>query len=309
MGELERNIEVEQITRITKIGMIMNLGLAGLKLIIGYLTFSIALVADGYHSLSDLSTDVVLLVGSRLSERPPDHNHPYGHGRYETFAGWGIAVILMLIGAWLAYKSVTALSEPLQDLKNGWIIAAAFVSLAVKEWLYQVTVRIARKCRSSSLRANAWHHRSDALSSAVVMTSALLGVLGWQHGDAIGGLLVGLMVFVVGGKLAFDAMLEMSEASPGRDFEKKVESIIEGFPEVKGWHRLRMKRIGRELFMDIHIILDPSLTIGIGHEIVTSIERGISEGLDWPINMMVHIDPDIEEIRQASSERADSVIR
>lgn len=309
MGGTDRHIESTQIIRITKIGLISNLGLAGIKLIIGYLTFSIALIADGYHSLSDLSTDVVLLVGSRLSERPPDQNHPYGHGRFETFAAWGIAVILIMIGAWLAYKGITALYEPARQLKNGWIIFTSFVSLAVKEWLYQVTMRVARKCRSSSLKANAWHHRSDALSSAVVMVSAFLGVFGWQHGDAIGGFLVGIMVFIVGGKLAFDAMMEMSEASPGLDFEKKVEMIISQCPEVRGWHRLRMRRIGRELFMDIHILLDPELTVGVGHEIAENVERKISYGLDWPINIMIHIDPDTSEIREASGKLPRSVNR
>ncbi len=295
--------------RITWIGAGCNLALTGMKLVVGYLIGSLALIADGYHSFSDLGTDFVVLLGSRLSNRPPDRSHPFGHGKFETFATWIIALVLVVGGGWVIFEAVNSLMRPAEPVRSGWIIATAAASLVVKEWIFRATMHTAHTCHSSSLKANAWHHRSDALSSLIVLFSGIAGLLGWLRSDAVAGSLVGLMICFIGVKLNYDAMMELSEASPGREIEDRIKHIIGGFREVRGWHRLRIRRIGRELSMDIHILLDSDATIRQGHDITKRIEKGVKEGIDWPINLTIHVEPDTEEVRDASRRFADWVLK
>lgn len=272
--------------------MISNLGLSILKLAVGYLIGSLALIADGFHSLSDLGTDFAVLIGTAIASRPADRSHPFGHGKFETFAVNIIALALVFVGGGIAWKAISTFGQS-QEIPNGrWIIVVALISLVTKEWLFRATRIVADRCRSSALRANAWHHRSDALSSVVVLVSggaALLGFFGF--GDHLAGLLVGLMVLTVGGKLGFEALVELSEGSAGKETINRINDVIAGFEEVHDAHRLRVRRVGRELIMDIHIVLDPHLTIKEGHDIVRSVESAVEEGIDWPISLTIHVDP------------------
>ena len=160
-----------------------------------------------------------------------------------------------------------------------------------------------RKINSMALTANAWHHRSDALSSIVVLVGGATALLGWANGDIVAGMLVGLMVIAVGGKIGFEAIMELSEGSAGVETENRIRQVIAGFDEIIEWHRLRVRRIGRELMMDIHIVIDPDLTVRQGHEIADRVEQAVQEALDWPVNFTIHIEPDTEEIRRAEVER------
>ena len=301
--------EESQINRVTLIGMAANAGLGIIKLLTGYLIGSLALVADGYHSFSDLGTDLVVLFGAAMAGRPPDRSHPYGHGKFETFSTWVISAVLIVVGGILVWEGFKVFVKPAVEVESWWVIIAALLSLGIKEVLYRMTIKVAIKCRSSVLRANAWHHRSDALSSAVVLLSGLAGLFGFYRGDAIAGILVGFMIIAVGVKLGYEAMRELSEASPGREIENQVQRIIAENKDIRGWHRLRMRRIGREIFMDIHILLDQNLSILKGHEITEDLEGKVDAGLGWPINLTIHIDPDTDEIRNASRRRDSSVIR
>ena len=288
--------ESRRINRITRVGMISNLGLTLIKLFVGFTIGSIALVADGFHSLSDLATDFAVLVGTAIAVKPADHNHPFGHGKFETFTVVFVAVALILVGAGIVWEALRDVSKNAHAGQGVWIVVVAFLSLVVKEWLYRATMKVAEQCRSSALRANAWHHRSDALSSVVVLVGGGATWLGWGYGDHIAGMLVGLMVIAVGGKLGFDAFRELSEASASQETISHINEIIGNLEEVRGTHRLRVRQIGRELIMDIHVVLDPELTIRQGHEIVRKVEDAISNGIEWPISVTVHVDPDDEEI-------------
>ena len=283
--------ESVQITRITWIGMIGNLGLSILKLAVGYLIGSLALIADGFHSLSDLVTDFAVLIGAAIAARPADKSHPFGHGKFETFAVIVVAIALVVVGGSIAWKAITSFGQHHETISGQWIIIVALISLVTKEWLFRATRVVADRCRSSALRANAWHHRSDALSSFVVLTGGCATMLGWGFGDNLAGLLVGLMVLVVGGKLGFEALIELSEGSAGKETINRINEVIAGFEEVRDAHRLRVRRVGRELIMDIHIVLDPHLTIKEGHNIVSRVESAVQEGIDWPISLTIHVDP------------------
>ena len=292
---IQLNLETKDIARITYIGMGVNVGLVILKLSAGYYASSLGLIADGFHSFSDLGSDVIILLGARLAGQPPDLDHPFGHGKFETLSAWLIAILLIVVGGWVIWEGISALKVEPAAIRNWWVISIAAVSLTSKEYLYKATIRVADRCRSNALKANAWHHRTDALSSAVVLFAGIGGLFHWYRGDSIAGIIVGSMVLVVGVKLSFDAVKELSEASPGRDIEEQIGEIISGFAEVRGWHRLRIRRIGRQLEMDVHIMLDADLTVRDGHAVVRRIERAIDQGIDWPVNPTIHLDPDCEE--------------
>ncbi len=292
MTSAASNSESARITRITRIGMAGNVVLAAIKLAVGFLVGSISLVADGFHSLSDLMTDFAVLIGTTAAVRPADRNHPFGHGKFETFTVVAIAAVLIAVGASLAWKAVSTIGRDVQLVSGAWIMAVALVSIVVKERLYRVTLKVAEGCRSAALRANAWHHRSDALSSVVVLVGGATTALGWGYGDSLAGLLVGLMVLAVGGKLGFEALMELSEGSAGGEIVERIEEVINGFTEVRGSHRLRVRRIGRELMMDIHIVLDSRLTVMEAHNIVIEIESAVQAAIEWPITLTVHVDPD-----------------
>jgi len=270
----------------------VNVGLAVIKLIVGYAAESIDLIADGFHSFSDLGTDLIVLIGAWYAGHPPDQDHHYGHGKFETMAAVGIAIVLMSVGGLITWQGFDAFLHPKYVVKGLWVITVAVVSLGAKEALYHATIRVANRCHSTALKANAWHHRSDALSSAVVLFGGAAGVIGLNRGDSVAGIIVGVMVVSVGVKLGFEALKELCESSPGRDTEVEIHRIIEGFSEVRSWHRMRLRRVGRELEMDVHIMLDPDLTIRQGHAIVKRIEHVIGEGIELPVNLTIHVDPD-----------------
>lgn len=297
VNDKDRNGEVSQINRITGFGIVVNLGLACAKISTGMLIGSLGLISDGFHTLSDLITDFTVLIGSALANRPADRNHPFGHGKFETFSAVTIALVLLIVGAGLAWKSFTSLIHPTTIPNGWWVIGISLLSLVIKELLYHATMRIAVKCRSAVLRANAWHHRSDAISSVVVLVGGITALVGWTHGDAVAGMVVGLMIMFVGGRIGGEAIVELSESSAGDEIEAKIAQAVENAADVRGWHRLRTRRIGREMQMDIHILLDPEMTIERGHQIVQRLENDIQDSIDWPVTITIHVDPDIEVMR------------
>ncbi len=302
--------ENKALSKVTYLGMGWNLGLSALKLVAGYLSGSLGLVADGFHSLSDMVSDVIVLLGSWFGAKPPDENHPYGHGKFETMAAMLIAIILIVVGVLIIKDGFEKIFDSREGhVQSVYVIIIAIISIGVKEYLFRITRKIGERIKSSSLNANAWHHRTDALSSAVALIGGIAGVFGFMIGDLIAGIIVGKMIVIVGIKLGYDAIMDLSEASPGGKIEKQLNELIAECGDVRGWHRLRVRRIGRELEMDVHVLLDPNLTIEKGHRIVKKIETAIQEGIDWRINPIIHIDPDTDDIRRESEKRNDAVIR
>lgn len=296
-SDSEQN-KLKPVTLITLLGMLINLILAGLKLVVGYSINSMGLISDGFHSFSDLASDVIVLFGAWFALRPPDDNHPYGHGKFETLASWMVAVLLIITGGWIAWESIEAFMEPSEVSHPSWVIIVAAISIGFKEFLYHLTVRIGRKLHSSVVIANAWHHRSDGLSSIVVLMGGFFSIFNWNQADSIAGIIVGVMIALVGTKLSYEAIMELSETSPGKDIEKDIHRIITEFKDVKGYHRLRVRRIGRELEMDIHILLDEDISLKDGHSIATRIEEAINAESNWSINNTIHIEPDDAENRK-----------
>jgi len=282
--------------RVTLVGILINILLLIGKLVSGFLTGSVALIADGIHSGSDMATDLVVLGGIRLGGRKADRSHPYGHGRFETLAGGLVAGGLVLVGLYIAWEAVAALYARHHTYPGIAVLVVAFVSILSKEWIYRRTVRVARKVGSAALHANAWHHRSDALSSVAVLAGGVGSLVGWGHADQVAGILVGLMVVASGGKTFLKVLHELSEGGLSTQEVAMIDKAIESVSGVKEWHQLRTRRVGREVFIDLHVLVDPELSLLDGHKISMRIEEAVTAACRRPVNVMTHVEPDAPEL-------------
>jgi len=288
--------ETRQIRRVTLWGAVANVLLAAVKIVGGELSGSISLVADGIHSLSDLATDVVVVVGVSIGEKPPDASHPYGHGRYETLASILVALALILVGIYVAREAALSMFVHHEDAAPGLVmILLASLSIVVKEALFQVTKVVARRTRSPALLANAWHHRSDALSSVAVLLGGIVGMAGFPHGDHVAGIVVGGMVVVVGGKIGFGNLAELLEHGADQALIEQIRAVLDRHPEVKGWHELRSRKVGREVFADVHVLVSPDLTVRKSHAVADELEEALRRTAKDPINISIHIEPSDDE--------------
>ncbi|MBL7106345.1 MAG: cation transporter [Phycisphaerae bacterium] len=288
-----------QIRKITYVGIFVNVFLSIAKLAVGLISGSMALFADGIHSLSDMATDVAVLIGVHFGSKEPDLKHPYGHGRLETFSAVLIAFILLLVGGGMIYKaSIDIESFPCKN--PGWIaIIVALISIISKEILYQLTKRVAVKTHSSALYANAWHHRSDALSSVAVLIGLMSVVLfDFRYGDRIAAIAVGLMIILMSLKIIADCFQEFNEASVDPEIIENIENIISSDPSIRQWHQLRTRLIGREVFLDLHILVDDNLNITEAHQIAENLENSLHRQIPRPINIVVHVEPDKPKFRK-----------
>jgi cation diffusion facilitator family transporter len=200
-----------RIRSVTYLGAAVNIALSIVKLAIGLAVGSLAMVADAVHSLSDLATDIVVVVGSHLGARKPDRTHPYGHGRLETFSAVAVALVLMVVGGAMVYQGTMAIARNEPTAAHWAILAGASLSILSKEWLYRVTRKVAVSLHSAAAYANAWHHRSDAFSSVAVLVGYISMRLGFDHGDQVAAIAVGLMIILVDPELNIAAAHEISE--------------------------------------------------------------------------------------------------
>lgn len=288
---METGEATRRIRRITIIGAVLNTALALVKIGGGLLVGSMALVADGIHSFSDLLSDGVVLLGVSISARPPDDNHPYGHGKFETFATVVVAGILVVAGGGIAYDAAAAFYSHEIFVAGPLVVVLALVSIGTKEALYHGTLRVAKRTGSPSLRANAWHHRTDALSSVAVLAGALASLTGWHHGDQAAGVVVGLMVLAAGASIGIAGLRDLSEHSIEEGTLVEIRACLDRDPGIRGWHRLRTRKVGREAFMDVHVLLDRAITVSAGHRIVTRLEDEIRRRLLHPVHFSIHMEP------------------
>ncbi|MCD6392504.1 MAG: cation transporter [Planctomycetes bacterium] len=292
-----------QIKNVTYVGVAINIALAIVKSVVGLLTGSMALLADGIHSVSDTATDVVVLLGVQLGAKEPDPEHPYGHGRLETFAAVIVAIVLVAVGgvmirqASLAIARALSVENPIEALPAS-VLWVALVSVVAKELLYRATRKIAVATGSSALYANAWHHRSDALSSVAVVVGFVAMKFGYAHGDHVATIVVGLMIILVAVKIIEGCLHEFAERAVDSDTMEQIKQIIGAEQRIRQWHKLRTRSAGREIFMDLHILVDPQLNITEAHEIAEALENTMHAQITRPVNITVHIEPDKPELRK-----------
>lgn len=271
--------------------MAVNILLALAQLIGGVLAHSQALIADGLHTVSDLVSDFVVLLASRHAHRAADSEHPYGHGRIETLATSILGLILIAVAVGIALDVIQRLLHP-ETLLTPGPLALAFAALAVlaKEGLYRYTVRVARKVRSSLLEANAWHHRSDAVSSLIVIAGIAGSLAGIRNLDAIAALAVTVFIGHIGWKLLWRSGQELIDASLDEETLNRIKDVINHVDGVVNMHFLRTRKSGGDAFADVHIQVPAKISVSEGHQISEAVRKAIIENVDEITDVTIHTD-------------------
>lgn len=287
-----------EIYRVTFVGLVVNLVLSLLKLAAGVVGRSGAMVADAVHSFSDLATDIVVIAFARISAKPRDTDHDYGHGKYETLATIIISIALGVVGTGILVNSIrgirTVIDGGLLPRPGAVALVAAVVSILVKEILYRYTVRVGRRIDSPSVVANAWHHRSDALSSL----GTFLGIgcaffLGdkWRIADPIAALIVSVFIFKIAFDLIRTGLGELLEQSLPEEVEKEILGIVAANPRVREPHNLRTRRIGAAIAIEVHVRMDGKMTVEESHELTVDIEQRLRERFGEGTMIAIHVEP------------------
>lgn len=284
--------------RVTIAGSIINILLLAFKFAAGILGHSAAMIADAIHSLTDFVTDAIVLVFVRLGSKPTDRDHDYGHGKYETLASAIIGVSLLVVGMMICYSGVTKTyhamcGEPLQQ--PGFIaLAAAVASVVLKEWAYRFTVRVGRRCHSEAVVANAWHHRSDALSS--VGTTVGIGgaiILGekWAVLDPLTAIVVSFFIMKAAWSVLSKAVGELTDGSLPKETEDEIESIVSEDKEVSVVHNLCTRRIGNRIAIEMHVRMPGETSLYVAHHHATEIEQRLKQRFGADTHISIHLEP------------------
>ncbi len=291
------NIERSEISkRVTIVGALINVVLSVLKVVFGFVAQSHALIVDGIHSLSDLMSDAMVWFASHHAQHGPDEKHPYGHGRFETGATLGLGVLLIIIAAGIVWDSVVRLFSPEQLLHPGQLaLVVAILSVAIKEGLYHYTMIVGRRIGSKMIQANAWHHRSDAISSIVVVIGIGGTMAGLPYLDTMAAVIVGVMIAQVGWELGWSAFEELMDAGLGQEELDQVKEIIHSVDGVESIHMLRTRSIGGEVTMDVHVLVAPWLSVTEGHMISQTVMNRLLDEVAEISDVTVHIDPEDDE--------------
>ena len=288
--------------KVTLVGAVINLVLAAGKILFGFVAQSQALIADGIHSLSDLFSDALVYYAASHARHGPDSDHPYGHGRFETAATLGLGVLLVLVAVGIGWDAVERLFTP-EALWHPGVLAlgVALFSILSNEWLYHYTVRAARRVKSDLLRANAWHHRSDAVSSIVVLIGVGGAMAGLPYLDAIGAILVAVMIAHIGWELGLPAFHELVDAGLNEERVRKIQETILAIGGVRAIHMLRTRSLGGRASVDVHVLVEPWLSVSEGHMISQKVMDSLMEKIDEVSDVTVHIDPEDDEIAASCS--------
>ena len=285
-----------EMRKVTLIGSVIDLLLGVFKILVGWIASSQSLIADGVHSLSDLATDFVVLYAAKHGSREADEDHPYGHGRIETLATAGLGVALILVAIGIAWDAVSRLFEPERLFQPGiWALVVALLSVVLKEWIYHYTMRVAKRVRSTMLEANAWHSRSDAISSIVVVIGVGGTMLGLNYLDAIAAVGVAIMVAKIGWDLGWESLHELADRALEEERVAKIRTAILAVDGVRHLHLLRSRKVGHEAQVDVHVQVDPWLSVSEGHMIAIAVEEAAKASLDEVTDVTVHIDPEDDE--------------
>ena len=284
----------------TLISIVGNALLVAGKMIGGLSVGSTALIADSVHSAADLASDVMVIIGVWLGTKPADDEHPYGHGKFETLATIIISVMLLAASVGIITNAVRELIAGITRPVAWPILIIAGASVLIKELLYHYTVRLGRRLHLTSMIANAWHHRSDALSSLAVLGGAIIGLLGWGHGDQVGALVVGAMISLVGVRFIYSSLGELLEARADSSIREQIQCVLDGFSEIHDAHDIRTRRVGRAIHLDLHVLVAPDLSLLKAHEISERLEQALQRSIQNTLDVLVHVEPDLPCYRTPS---------
>lgn len=278
-------------------GGLKNFILAGLKIIFGIIGYSHGLLADGIHSLSDLIVDSVVIIASKFGNKAADEDHPYGHGRIETAATVFLALILAVAAfAIIINAFITIHATHINRMPTQIVLWIALSSILLNELLYFWTKYIANKIKSKLLMTNAWHHRSDSFSSIAVALGVIGAWLGFPKLDAIAAILVGLMILKIAWDFGWHSIRELVDTALSLEETEKIKLFIKEIPGVKAIHQLRTRSIAGSIFCDVHVLVDPSISVSEGHYIGQEVDKRLISSFPDITDVTVHIDTEDDEL-------------
>jgi cation diffusion facilitator family transporter len=282
--------------RVTLVCAALNLLLAGLKLFLGVVGQSQALVADGIHSLSDLASDAMVLVAIRFARDDADEEHPYGHARFETVATMILGLLLLLVAGGIVMDAAGRIAHPELLSKPGFLaLSGAAVSIVVNEWMFWYNVRAARQLKSDLMRANAWHHRSDAISSIIVLIGIAGSMAGYPALDAVGAIGVSLLIGKIGWDLGWAGVRELVDTGATTEQLDEMGNTIRGVDGVEAFHDLRTRRMGQKLLVEVHVLVASQVTVSEGHMIGDRVHAELMRKYEYVSEVLVHVDPEDDE--------------
>lgn len=283
--------------RVTWAGVLVSAALVTFQVIVGIIANSQALIADAVHSLSDLFGNVVVLFGLRWGRKVEDIDHHYGHARIETMSGMVVGLLLIAVAIGIAINSVVSIYR--HDVSRPGVLAlwAAVAGIVSKEALYWWTIAVGKRLKSLAIIANAWHHRSDALSSVAVLIGIAASYFNpdWHLADAIAAMVVTVFIGKVGFSLTWSAFLELSDAAPNRETLLAIADRTLAMPGVRQVHDLRARHSGSQIFVELHIVVDPNITVRDGHAIARDVKRSIIDSFTDVTRVIIHVDPELKE--------------
>jgi len=285
---------ISQIKKITWIGLLVNVALAGLKFIVGFVGSSQAVIADAVHSLSDMVTDFSVILGVRYWSAPPDEDHPYGHRKIETIITALIGVALAIVALGMGYKALSTIRE-VHIRQTAWIaITGPVFSILLKEILYRWTMKVGTQVRSTAVVANAWHHRSDALSSvpAVIAVAASAMNPEWAFVDHVGALIISVFILKVSWDITSPSLGELSDRGASLKDCARIEKVAMGVNGVRDVHAIRTRKYGESLYVDLHVVVDPEIPVRLGHNISEDVEEALLKDGPRILDVVAHLEPD-----------------
>lgn len=285
-----------QAKRITLLGALANAALGILKLIGGFLFHSHALIADGLHSISDLMTDAMVLFASKFGSQDADDTHPYGHQRIETAGTLMLALLLTLAGSGIAWDAMTELFIKNPEQPTWLALPIAIISVVINEVLFYYTRHVGHKIQSALILANAWHHRSDSAASAVVVLGLVGSLFGYIRLDAIAAIVVGFMIIKMGISYGWNSVKELIDTAIDPILLREIEHFIRKINGVKKIHQLRSRSMGGDIIIDVHVLVDPFISVSEGHFIAQHVHHLLTVQLPRVKDVTVHIDPEDDEL-------------
>ncbi len=289
--------DIHEAKQITVAGMVANLLLSAVKFTLGILGHSHAVIADAVHSLSDMVTDVLVLFGLKFWSAPADEQHPYGHQRFETIITLLISVLLAVVAVEIGWDAVERLGGKASRPPLLFAVLGPAVSIITKEILFRKTRAVGKRIHSPALIANAWHHRSDAMSSIPALVTVGIAAIGprWAFLDALGAVLVAGLILKVAWEIAAPALSELSERGADEQDVQQIANLAKSVTGVCSVHRLRTRRLGAGLFVDLHVLVNGDQSVREGHDIATAVQNQLLEKGPAVADVTVHIEPDNDD--------------
>lgn len=297
---MDKKYRYRQAKKITLIGAVTNALLGILKIITGILFHSHGLVADGVHSIADLLTDIMVLIGSKYGSQDADDSHPYGHQRIETATTLMLSLMLILAGFGIAWDAFNEIIHRTHDIPNTLALPIVIISILANEALFHYTHYVGKKIKSALIIANAWHRRSDAASSFVVLVGIIGSLIGYAGFDAVAAIIVSLLIMKMGWNYGWSSVKELVDTAIDPDMLQRIQTIISDIDGVIKIHQLRSRSMGGDIFLDLHIQVSPWITVSEGHFIAQHVHQALLHGIPSIKDVTVHVDPEDDEISNPS---------